>query len=166
MLPFLQKIFGKKSGKQAVGCCGGGCCGGGNQKIDLGVSDNDRSTIKTLDEKIIIGKILEIRVHQDPKVTKVKVTQCDLGNGKTEQILCGGSNIAVGQIVPIAQTQTDLGAGFIIGERDIRGEVSKGMICARAELGISLNGEQKGEIWELPANLEKLIGMPLRETLI
>lgn len=129
----------------------------------LSLSIEDITTAKKLDEKIIIGKILKITEHPDPKITKVRVTKCDLGNGETEQILCGGTNIQEGAIVPIATIGSDLGGGFVIGERKIRGEVSRGMICARVELGLSANKETKGEIWLMPKTMEKQIGKKLKD---
>lgn len=131
----------------------------------LSLATEDINTTKNLDEKIIIGKILKITEHPDPKITKVRITQCDLGNGETEQILCGGTNIQEGAIVPLATIGSDLGEGFIIGERKIRGEVSRGMICARAELGLSPNGETKGEIWLMPNQMEKHKGKKLKDLL-
>ena len=129
----------------------------------LHLSDQDQATLHSIDDKIVVGKILSIRPHSNEKMTKVQVTKCDLGNGKTEQILCGGTNIAEGMIVPVATIDTDLGGGFIIGERDIRGEASRGMICAKAELGLKDHDEKKGEIWPLPSSLEVKLGTKVNQ---
>ena len=166
MLHFIKNIFGGKPSKSKKGCCGNpeGCCNGGEpRRVDIGLSDEDLKVLGGVDEKIVIGKITDIQPHSDPKVTKVQVTQCDLGNGKIEQILCGGSNIAVGMIVPVATVGADLGGGFVIGERAIRGEMSHGMICAQAELGLSAKEEEKGAIWPLPAILEPVLGAPINQ---
>lgn len=145
---FIQSLFG--GANHADSCA------------SLHLSEQDQSTLKNIDEKIVVGKITSIRPHSNEKMTKVQVTECDLGNGNKEQILCGGTNIAEGMIVPVATINTDLGGGFIIGERDIRGEVSRGMICAKAELGLKDHDEQKGEIWPLPASFSAQMGKPLR----
>lgn len=157
MFNFLKNIFGG-SGKST--CCGGGCHG---SAVDLGVSDEDRAALQVVSDSVVVGKIISIRAHKSEKVTKVKVTECDLGDGKIEQILCGGSNIAEGQIVPVATIGTDLGGGFIIGEREIRGEVSRGMICARQEIGLTEIDAEKGGIWEMPSELESKLGVSVNQ---
>lgn len=121
------------------------------------------NVLKNLDERIVVGKVLEVTPHPDPSITKVRVTRTDLGNGTTEQILCGGTNLEAGFIVPVATIGAKLSEDFEIGVRKIANVESRGMICARAELGLSPNGEQKGEIWSLPEEAEKYLGKCLRE---
>lgn len=156
VIAFFKKLFGNK--KSCTGACGLSV-----KKERLNLTEADLEQIQKLDDRIVIGKILNIKKHADPKITKVQVTQCDLGNGKKEQILCGGVNIKEGQIVPIAQIGTKLSEDFEIGERDIRGEVSRGMICARSELKLSPAEEEKGQIWELPTEMEIFLGKTLKE---
>jgi len=164
MLSFIKSFFSPKPVIKPTGGCGASqCCQGAAKKADLGLSDADRAVLQTVDERIVVGKITDIQAHSNPEITKVKVTQCDLGNGRIEQILCGGNNIAVGMVVPVATVGTDLGGGFVIGERAIRGEMSHGMICAQAELGMSGDGEEKGQIWPLPSALDCKLGMPINQ---
>ncbi len=157
MFNFLKNIFGGVPKKK---CCGGGCK---NKTVDLGISDEDRAALQVVSDSVVVGKIISIRAHKSEKVTKVKVTECDLGGGKIEQILCGGGNIAEGQIVPVATIGTDLGGGFIIGEREIRGEVSRGMICARQEIGLTEIDAEKGGIWAMPSELESKLGVSVNQ---
>lgn len=166
MLSFIKNIFGPKNPPSNGGCCGkpSGCCGGKTgRRVDLGLEDEDLRKLGLVDEKVVIGKIIKIEPHSDPKVTKVQVTQCDLGEGRIEQVLCGGTNIEVGMIVPVATVGADLGNDFIISERAIRGEMSHGMICAQAELGLSGADETKGSIWALPSILEPVLGAPINQ---
>lgn len=156
MLNFLKNLFGTAPKKE---CCGGVCH---SAVVDLGISDADKAALKNVPETVVVGKIIAIAAHPDPKVTKVRVTKCDLGDHE-EQILCGGANIAEGQMVPVAKIGTDLGGGFIIGERDIRGETSRGMICARQEIGLTEIEAEKGGIWELPGELENKLGTPVNQ---
>ena len=160
MLGFLKNIFG---GGKKSDCCGGDCHSEAPASVDLGLPEADMEALKNVPASVVVGKILSIRAHQSEKVTKVRVTECDLGNGETEQVLCGGANIAEGQVVPVAKLGTDLGGGFIIGERDIRGEVSRGMICARQEIGLTEIEAEKGGIWVLPAELESRLGTPVKD---
>lgn len=159
MISILKKIFGIPS---SPSCC---CSTAENIEPtpDLELQPEDKLKLKSIDHLVIVGKILEIKPHPDPKITKVQVTLCDFGQGESEQILCGGKNIREKAIVAIAKVGATLPGDFQIGERDIRGEVSRGMICARKELDISLAGEQDKEIWILPDVLEACLGKPLAE---
>lgn len=157
MISFFKKLFEPKPKKT---CCGGSCH---SKKVDLDISENDKIALGKVADTVVVGEIIAISAHPDPKVTKVRITKCDLGNGKTEQILCGGSNIAEGQIVLVAKIGTDLGGGFVISERDIRGEVSRGMICARQEVGVTEIEAEKGGIWPLPKALESKLGMAVNQ---
>jgi tRNA-binding EMAP/Myf-like protein len=151
MIKFLKKLFGIKSS-----CCGGCCV----STKDEAFSDADRTVLKQIDANIVVGKILEIKEHPDPKVTRVQITKCDLGNGESTQILCGGVNIVANAIVPIAKVGTKFSETFEITEREIRGEKSAGMICSREELGLSAGGDH--EIWILPKTAEKFLGTALK----
>jgi len=160
MFNFIKNIFGGGSKSQSS-CCSGGTCS--STSADLGISEGDKAALKNVADTVVVGKINSIRAHKSEKVTKVRVTECDLGNGKTEQILCGGGNIEEGQIVAVATLGTDLGGGFVIGERDIRGEVSRGMICARQEIGLTEIEAEKGGIWPMPQALEAKLGTPVNQ---
>lgn len=125
----------------------------------LPLTEGEKAALSTIDERIVIGQIMQIDPHPDPKVTKVRVTQTKIG-GETAQILCGASNIAEGMVVPVATVGTDLGGGFIISERAIRGVTSMGMICSKKELGLTESDD--GGIWPLPEGLKSRIGAPLK----
>lgn len=158
MIQFIKNLFTTSKAPQS--CCGG-CCT--DQILDLGLDDADKAALAKVADTVVVGKIISIEAHPDAKVTKVRVTKVDLGNGVTEQILCGGANIEVGQIVPVATIGTDLGGGFVISERDIRGSVSRGMICARQEIGLTEVEAEKGGIWPLNPLAEAGLGMPVNQ---
>lgn len=146
MFNFLKKLFGQKK------CCGCSC--GNPAKL---FTDSDKEILKNTDGNIVIGKILKITEHPDPKVTKVRVTQTEIAPGIVKQILCGGVNIAEGRYVPVATVGTKF-ADFEIGERKIRGELSSGMICSREELGLPKNDEVDHGIWLLSDNFAEKLG--------
>ncbi len=151
-MSFWSKLFGKKKPS---------CCESCEVQTDvLNIPAEEKEILKSCDGKIVIGKILEIEAHPDPKMTKVRVTKTDIGE-TTEQILCGGVNIEVGAIVPVATVGTVLGENFMIGEREIRGVVSRGMICSRTELNLPQGDEGDHGIWILPSECEALLGTPL-----
>jgi phenylalanyl-tRNA synthetase beta chain len=89
-------------------------------------------------EGVVIGHILTCIQHTN--ADKLKVTTVDIGTGIPIQIVCGASNVGVGQKVPIATIGTKLygkeGNSFEIKKGKIRGEESHGMICAEDELGL------------------------------
>jgi len=90
-------------------------------------------------EGVVIGHVLTCLQHSN--ADKLKVTTVDIGLGDPIQIVCGASNVAVGQKVPVATIGTKLydkeGISFEIKKGKIRGEESHGMICAEDELGLS-----------------------------
>ncbi len=89
-------------------------------------------------EGIVVGHVLTCEKH--PDADRLKVTTVDLGDGIPVQIICGASNVAAGQKVPIATIGTKLfdkeGVEFEIKKGKIRGQESHGMICAEDELGL------------------------------
>ena len=89
-------------------------------------------------EGVVIGHVLTCIQHTN--ADKLKVTTVDIGTGTPIQIVCGASNVGVGQKVPVATIGTKLydkeGNSFEIKKGKIRGEESHGMICAEDELGL------------------------------
>lgn len=103
-------------------------------------------------EGIVIGHVLTCVPH--PDADRLKVTTVDLGDGVPVQIVCGASNVAAGQKVPVATIGTVLydkeGNSFTIKKGKIRGQESHGMICAEDELGL---GESHDGIMVLDESL-------------
>ncbi len=89
-------------------------------------------------EGIVVGHVLTCIQH--PNADRLKITTVELGDGMPVQIVCGASNVAVGQKVPVATIGTTLydkdGNPFVIKKGKIRDEESHGMICAEDELGL------------------------------
>ncbi len=89
-------------------------------------------------EGVIVGHVLTCEQH--PNADKLKITTVDIGTGTPIQVVCGASNVAVDQKVPVATIGTILydkeGKPFEIKKGKIRGEESHGMICAEDELGL------------------------------
>ena len=104
-------------------------------------------------EGIVVGHVLTCIQH--PNADRLKVTTVDLGDGIPVQIVCGASNIAAGQKVPVATIGATLydkeGNSFVIKKGKIRDEESHGMICAEDELGL---GTSHDGIMVLDASLK------------
>lgn len=109
-------------------------------------------------EGIIVGEILEVKPH--PNADKLQVAIVNDGK-KQLNIVCGAPNIAAGQKVPLATLGTFMPAlGFIIEEREMRGEKSQGMLCAADEIGM---GTDHAGIMVLSNDLKA--GQPLSKAL-
>ncbi len=94
-----------------------------------------------------------------PDSDHLSLCSVDLGS-ETVEIVCGAPNVAAGMTVPVTTSGGVLPGGFKIERRKIRGQVSNGMICSKAELGL----EEKSEgIWDFPAELNLTIGTDLNE---
>jgi len=82
---------------------------------------------------VVVGQVLSVEDH--PNADKLHIAQIDTGSEKL-QIVCGATNLAKGQKVPVALVGAKLG-DFEIGKAKLRGVDSYGMICSERELGIS-----------------------------
>lgn len=90
---------------------------------------------KSLDPKIIAGKVLKLKPH--PDADRLRVAMVDIGASDALQIVCGAPNIEAGQHVPVATIGTTLPDGTKITKAKLRGVKSEGMICSPNELGLS-----------------------------
>lgn len=84
-------------------------------------------------DRVVVGKILEVKPH--PNADRLQLVKVNSGNEVLE-IVCGATNIAPGQLVPLALTGAVLPNGVEIREVEVRGVKSNGMLCASDELGL------------------------------
>ncbi len=89
-------------------------------------------------DKVVVAKVLEVKKH--PNADRLRLTVVDVNNEKLN-IVCGAPNVSVGQFVPVALVGAKLPNGVEIKKTVIRGEESKGMICAEDELGLGKDHE-------------------------
>jgi phenylalanyl-tRNA synthetase beta chain len=90
-------------------------------------------------KNIVVAKIKEIEKH--PKADKLQIATVDAGEDEMLRIVCGASNIEIGQYVPLAKIGAVLPNGLKIEKVKIREEESSGMICSERELEIGSNHE-------------------------
>jgi len=87
---------------------------------------------------LVVGEVLTVTQH--PNADKLKITTVDIGAEAPLQIVCGASNVAVGQKVIVATIGTTIypstGDPLTMRVAKIRGEESFGMICAEDEIGL------------------------------
>ena len=97
---------------------------------------------------VVVGQVLD--VEELTGFNKpIRYCQVDAGDGQERHVICGASNFAAGDRVPLALPGAVLPGGFEIGARKTYGRVSEGMICSAAELAI---GEDHTGIMVLPAD--------------
>ena len=85
-------------------------------------------------EGVNVAQITHIEDH--PNSDHLHLVDLDLGEGKTQRVVCGAPNVAVGQKVPLARVGARLGK-MVLTPAKIRGVASEGMICSSDELGLT-----------------------------
>ena len=104
-----------------------------------------------------IGRVLEAEKH--PNADRLQITKVDVGEGEARSIVCGAWNFGVGATVGVALPGARLPNGLQLERREVRGEVSDGMILAEDEVAL---GADHAGIMLLP---EAEPGTPLSEVL-
>src|SRR5882672_1504669 len=112
----------------------------------------------TLDPAIVVGRVLEATPH--PNADRLRLCVVEIGGGTKLSVVCGATNVAVGQSVAVAQIGAKLPDGTKLRKSKIRGVESEGMICSERELGLSAESEG---IWVLPG--DPPVGTPLADVL-
>lgn len=106
---------------------------------------------------VVVAEVLSKEKH--PDADKLNVCTVNDGSGDPVQVVCGASNVEVGQKIPFAQVGGVLPGDFKIKKAKLRGVESRGMICSASELG--LEEETSPGIMVLPATAT--IGVDFRE---
>ena len=95
-------------------------------------------TDTSLDYKnIVVGKIVEIKDH--PNADLLKICMVDINENEPKQIVCGGSNLYVGEYVVVSKPGALVmwhgeSEKTVIKETKMRGVDSYGMICSASEV--------------------------------
>ncbi len=101
----------------------------------LGLTVEEMTFIGDIVDGVVLAKVLDLRPH--PAADKIQLVDVDAGDGEARQVCCGAFNMAVGDLIPFATPGTVMANGLEIQQRKMRGEVSAGMCCSGAELGLS-----------------------------
>ena len=96
---------------------------------------------------VTVALVAEIDPH--PNADNLTLVTVATEDG-SQRVVCGARNFAVGDKVALARVGATL-PDMTITERKIRGEVSAGMLCSAAELGMS---KDHSGLLVLPADLE------------
>lgn len=114
---------------------------------------------------VVIGKITEISRH--PDADRLQICRVDVAGERILQVVTAATNVFVGAVVPVALDGASLPGGVKIKSGKLRGEVSEGMFCSIAELGLTLNDMPdaiEDGILILPEDAP--LGMDIREYLL
>ena len=90
-------------------------------------------------QKVLVGRITKAAPMEGSK--KLRLCAVDIG-GREISLVCGAPNAGEKMLCAVAIPGAELPGGLVIKKTKIRGEVSEGMICSGAELGI--NGDGSG----------------------
>jgi phenylalanyl-tRNA synthetase beta chain len=93
----------------------------------IGVTDADGNL-----ERFRVGRVLEAEKH--PNADRLQLCRVDVGEGEPRQIVCGAWNFGPGAAVAVALPGALLPGGLELERREVRGEVSDGMILAEDEV--------------------------------
>ena len=84
-------------------------------------------------DSVVVGRILNIKAH--PNAEKLKVCDVDIGS-RVIRVVCGAPNIYEDMVAPVALQGTRFPEGYVLEKGRIRNELSEGMLCSEAELGL------------------------------
>ena len=110
-------------------------------------------------EQVVVARVDEIRAIEG--ADRIRLVVVDAGSGPLE-IVCGASNMQVGDHVPLAPVGAVLPGGFVIARRQMRGVTSNGMLCSGRELRLSDDHEGLMILSDL---VEPRVGQPLLDAL-
>ena len=83
---------------------------------------------------IVAGRLERVEKH--PNADRLSVCTVDVGRGQPLVIATAATNVAAGQIVPVATIGAKLAGGLTIAPRKMRGIDSQGMLGSANELGL------------------------------
>ncbi len=107
---------------------------------NLGINVEGIEVVEAAFTGVLVAEVLDVNPH--PNADKVRIATLDAGNGSIE-VVCGAWNFEAGATVAYATVGAVLPGGLEVGEKEIRGVSSPGMICSEVEMGL---GEESGGI--------------------
>lgn len=118
-------------------------------------------------DKCVVGLINEVRAH--PNADKLRIVTVNIGS-ETVDVVCGGTNVAEGMKVCVALPGARVrwhgeGDYITLGETEIRGVKSIGMICGPSEVGFEALEKGDRIIWDLTGIVDAPAGTPLATAL-
>jgi len=88
---------------------------------------------------VVVGELLTVEKH--PRADRLSLTTVTTGTGEPLEIVCGATNIAPGQRIPVALPGAVLPGNRRIERTEKMGVVSNGMLCSGDELGLTADAD-------------------------
>lgn len=107
----------------------------GQALVRIGHEVEEVATLGPVDGPLTVGRVTEIEELAGFK-KPIRACLVDVGAGGPQEIVCGATNFAVGELVVVALPGAILPGDFVIAARKTYGRNSNGMICSAAELGL------------------------------
>lgn len=117
-------------------------------------------------KNIVVGHLLSLKKHEN--ADKLWVCQVDVGGDAPLQIVTAAQNLTEGDYIPVALHNSVVAGGTKITKGKMRGEVSEGMMCSVAELGVTVHDFPyaiEDGIFILGDDCEKVPGLDIREAI-
>ena len=115
-------------------------------------------------KNIVVGRIESLKRHENSD--HLWVCQVNVGEDENLQIVTGAQNLSEGDYVPVALHNSVVAGGIKITKGKMRGEVSNGMLCSVAELGLTTHDFPYAiddGIFILGDDCDKTLGLDIRE---
>jgi len=109
-------------------------------------------------DRVVVGRVVRCNPH--PEADTLRVCRLEVGSDALLPIVCGDPRVREGQRMAVALPGTHLPGARDIQTAEIRGEESRGMICALSELGIE---DAEPGVWVLPEDAR--VGEPVARAL-
>ena len=100
-----------------------------NEVVSLGVSTDGGNL-----DLFRVGHVLEAAKH--PNADRLQLCRVDVGEAEPYQIVCGAWNFGAGAKVAVALPGATLPNGLTLDRRELRGQMSEGMILAEDEVDL------------------------------
>jgi phenylalanyl-tRNA synthetase beta chain len=115
--------------------------------INLGIEvESIVAAAETVKGELLVGRVLEVEELTGFK-KPIRFCRVDIGRDAPQEVVCGATNFAPGDLVVVILPGGELPGGFPVGSRKTYGHMSHGMICSERELGL---GEDHTGILVLP----------------
>ena len=88
---------------------------------------------------VVVGELLSVEKH--PRADRLSLTRVTVDSGEVLEIVCGATNIAPGQRVPVALPGAVLPGDRRIERTEKMGVTSNGMLCSGDELGLTTDAD-------------------------
>lgn len=101
--------------------------------IEVDAVVDQRETVKG---DLVVGRVAEVEELTGFK-KPIRFCKVDIGREQPQEIVCGATNFAAGDLVAVILPGGVLPGGFEIGARKTYGKMSAGMIVSAREIGVS-----------------------------